>query len=252
MRANNAGQQRREAGRANRAAEREAARPEHTKRQTSMFRRFRRRLGAHAHAVVCAPRLLKPDGAHLARRTHRPRPGELLMRQRRNRGSATLWHGRMLAMMPLRQPHRSQHRRARLAERRRRPRQDARYEKFRCQVVRGSLSKPRRDARCARCSKWCSSGGQLVLTPDGPRGPRHSVNSGAAWLARATGRADRAVVGVGDHPRLAPAQLGSHDASRSRSPASIVHYGDPIHIGRRRQRRANSRTLSVPPCGWTR
>lgn len=29
----------------------------------------------------------------------------------------------------------------------------------------------------------------LVITPDGPRGPRHSMNAGLAWLARETGYA---------------------------------------------------------------
>ena len=32
-----------------------------------------------------------------------------------------------------------------------------------------------------------SSGGRIVITPDGPRGPRHSTNPGTAWMARATG-----------------------------------------------------------------
>ncbi len=31
------------------------------------------------------------------------------------------------------------------------------------------------------------SGGRVVITPDGPRGPRHATNPGAAWMARATG-----------------------------------------------------------------
>jgi len=30
-------------------------------------------------------------------------------------------------------------------------------------------------------------GGTIVITPDGPRGPRHRVNPGPAWMARATG-----------------------------------------------------------------
>jgi lysophospholipid acyltransferase (LPLAT)-like uncharacterized protein len=30
-------------------------------------------------------------------------------------------------------------------------------------------------------------GGRIVITPDGPRGPRHATNPGPAWLARATG-----------------------------------------------------------------
>jgi lysophospholipid acyltransferase (LPLAT)-like uncharacterized protein len=31
------------------------------------------------------------------------------------------------------------------------------------------------------------TGGRIVITPDGPRGPRHGTNPGTAWLARATG-----------------------------------------------------------------
>jgi len=31
------------------------------------------------------------------------------------------------------------------------------------------------------------TGGRIVITPDGPRGPRHSVNLGPAWMARETG-----------------------------------------------------------------
>ena len=30
-------------------------------------------------------------------------------------------------------------------------------------------------------------GGTIVVTPDGPRGPRHSGSAGVVWLARATG-----------------------------------------------------------------
>ena len=31
------------------------------------------------------------------------------------------------------------------------------------------------------------AGGRIVITPDGPRGPRHSTNPGPAWMARETG-----------------------------------------------------------------
>lgn len=30
-------------------------------------------------------------------------------------------------------------------------------------------------------------GGRIVITPDGPRGPRHGTNPGTAWMARETG-----------------------------------------------------------------
>ena len=32
-----------------------------------------------------------------------------------------------------------------------------------------------------------SGGGAIAVTPDGPRGPRYSMNPGIAWMARATG-----------------------------------------------------------------
>jgi lysophospholipid acyltransferase (LPLAT)-like uncharacterized protein len=31
------------------------------------------------------------------------------------------------------------------------------------------------------------AGTRIVITPDGPRGPRHAANPGPAWIARATG-----------------------------------------------------------------
>ncbi len=31
------------------------------------------------------------------------------------------------------------------------------------------------------------AGGRIVITPDGPRGPRHGTNPGPAWMARETG-----------------------------------------------------------------
>ena len=53
-------------------------------------------------------------------------------------------------------------------------------------VVRGSTNKA--SARALReLLGELRRGGTVVLTPDGPRGPRHSVNHGLAWLARTTG-----------------------------------------------------------------
>lgn len=54
-------------------------------------------------------------------------------------------------------------------------------------VIRGSAS--RGGARALReMLRALEGGGILVVTPDGPRGPRHSMNPGLAWMARATGR----------------------------------------------------------------
>lgn len=61
-------------------------------------------------------------------------------------------------------------------------------EGFRYRVIRGSTS--RGGARALReMLAVLERGAELVITPDGPRGPRHSMNPGLAWMARATGYA---------------------------------------------------------------
>jgi lysophospholipid acyltransferase (LPLAT)-like uncharacterized protein len=52
-------------------------------------------------------------------------------------------------------------------------------------VIRGSAS--RGGARALReMLEHLGRGECVILTPDGPRGPRHSMNPGVAWMARAT------------------------------------------------------------------
>jgi lysophospholipid acyltransferase (LPLAT)-like uncharacterized protein len=59
-------------------------------------------------------------------------------------------------------------------------------EAFGYRVVRGSSS--RGGARALReMLEQLNAGSVVVLTPDGPRGPRHAMNPGLAWLSRATG-----------------------------------------------------------------
>jgi hypothetical protein len=58
--------------------------------------------------------------------------------------------------------------------------------RFRYAVIRGSSS--RGGARAVRSMlAVLQRDGIVVITPDGPRGPRHSMNPGLAWMARATG-----------------------------------------------------------------
>jgi lysophospholipid acyltransferase (LPLAT)-like uncharacterized protein len=58
--------------------------------------------------------------------------------------------------------------------------------RFGYRVVRGSSS--RYGARSLRdLADELRAGTPVVITPDGPRGPRHAMNVGAAWLARETG-----------------------------------------------------------------
>jgi len=59
-------------------------------------------------------------------------------------------------------------------------------ERFGQRVVRGSSNKASARALRALLGEL-RGGGTVVITPDGPRGPRHSMNPGLAWLARATG-----------------------------------------------------------------
>jgi hypothetical protein len=54
-------------------------------------------------------------------------------------------------------------------------------------VIRGSASRGGAQALRAMLAVL-DADGTIVITPDGPRGPRHSMNPGLAWMARATGR----------------------------------------------------------------
>lgn len=96
-----------------------------------------------------------------------------------------VWHGRMLAAMPL------THHRGRGMTVLVSPSGDGdlvlgALSHFGYRVVRGSTS--RRGARALRDLGTALAAGQkVVLTPDGPRGPMHSMNVGSAWLARAAG-----------------------------------------------------------------
>jgi len=59
-------------------------------------------------------------------------------------------------------------------------------ERFAFKVIRGSSNKS--PARALRSMLEALKGGAtMVITPDGPRGPMHSVNPGPAWMARKLG-----------------------------------------------------------------
>lgn len=63
---------------------------------------------------------------------------------------------------------------------------DTLLPRFGYRVIRGSTS--RTGARSLRAMlRDLQAGGTVVVTPDGPRGPRHSGSAGVIWLARATG-----------------------------------------------------------------
>lgn len=146
------------------------------------WRRWRRRLGGLL-LDLCAPTLLRLLA--MTWRVQRHGAAGLDLLRSGDAWLLALWHGRMLAAMPLR------HHRGRGIQVLVSPSDDGglatkALRSFGYRVVRGSLS--RGGARALRAMRAAvDAGDQLVLTPDGPRGPRHSMNIGVAWLARATG-----------------------------------------------------------------
>jgi lysophospholipid acyltransferase (LPLAT)-like uncharacterized protein len=96
---------------------------------------------------------------------------------------ATLWHGRMLLPIRAYQDHEV----SVLVS----PSDDGSLitsllGRFGYGTVRGSSNK--NPARAIReMLDVLQEGTTIVITPDGPRGPRHSINPGPAWMARATG-----------------------------------------------------------------
>jgi len=103
----------------------------------------------------------------------RARPGML----------ATLWHGRMVVAMPA-------HAHTGLSVLVS-PSDDGKLvlpllAHFGYGAVLGSSNK--NPARAVReMLERLQAGGRVVITPDGPRGPRHSTNPGPVWMARETG-----------------------------------------------------------------
>ena len=163
-----------------RSAEREAR--GRNKKSASRLRRMRRKVGA-ALIETLAPWILRAL-ARTWRVTKTGEAGRALMHSD-ERWICVMWHGRMLTLMPIRGHCRrglsvlvSPSDDGGLANRA--------LEKFGYAAVRGSLSK--RGARAMReMHEALMAGKALTITPDGPRGPRHSINIGPAWLARATG-----------------------------------------------------------------
>jgi lysophospholipid acyltransferase (LPLAT)-like uncharacterized protein len=138
------------------------------------WRRWRRRLGAWLLALL-GPWLVRALAATW--RVQQRGPGLALLRSDRP-WLVAMWHGGMLALMPLRD-HR--HRRIGVLVS---PSDDGSLAlqalaSFGYRVVRGSLSRGGAEA-LRTMQHWLQHGGQLVLT-------RHGMNSGVAWLARTSG-----------------------------------------------------------------
>jgi lysophospholipid acyltransferase (LPLAT)-like uncharacterized protein len=155
----------------------------HRKRRHQRVKRARRRLGKLVmHAG--APLLLRALST-----TWRPRiEGEANLASARGVGGGhfmALWHGSMLVPLPY---YRNRNWHVLVS-----PSQDgdiseALLQRFGYQVIRGSSSRGGASALRAMLAVL-GQGAVIAITPDGPRGPAHSVNPGLAWMARATGHA---------------------------------------------------------------
>lgn len=94
-----------------------------------------------------------------------------------------LWHGRMLVGLV---PHRDRGWSVLVSTSDDGDLTETLLERFGYPVVRGSSSK--QGARALReLLARIRRGETVVITPDGPRGPRHSMNPGLAWMSRETG-----------------------------------------------------------------
>ncbi|MFT7669839.1 MAG: lysophospholipid acyltransferase (LPLAT)-like uncharacterized protein [Planctomycetota bacterium] len=95
----------------------------------------------------------------------------------------SLWHGKMLIGLPF---HRNRGYKVLVSASGDGDISEHLLESFGYGVIRGSSS--RGGAKALRAMLVAlSEGSVLVITPDGPRGPTHSMNPGLAWMARATG-----------------------------------------------------------------
>ena len=96
------------------------------------------------------------------------------------------------------------------------------------QAFRGSTS--RGGARALReLASHLRAGSPVGLTPDGPRGPRHAFNTGAAWLARETGAP---IVSVAVACDRAWRQRSWDRFTIPRPRARVeLRYGTPVRIG---------------------
>ena len=111
-------------------------------------------------------------------------------------------------------------------------------------VIRGSSS--RGGARALReMLKVLDRGAVLFITPDGPRGPMHTMNPGLAFMARATGRE---IVPLGfASDRAWHADSWDHFTIPKPFARVCVVYGEPVPVSRVRPDPVQSRlaTLSL-------
>lgn len=137
-----------------------------------------------------------------------------------------LWHGRMLQAVP---PHASDEIVVLVSGSRDGDIAALLLRDFRYEIIRGSTT--RGGARALRqMIEALHRGALVVVTPDGPQGPRHSMNPGLAWMARATGFAVLPVGIVCDRAW----HMNSWDRFDVPKPGArvVVSYGNPVQVPR--------------------
>jgi hypothetical protein len=137
-----------------------------------------------------------------------------------------VWHGRLLLL-----PYLYGHRGCRvLASRSRDGELVARWaRRFGLEPVRGSSSRGGSDALRA-LARALRAGGEVVVVPDGPRGPREVLKPGVIALARLTG-APIVPMAVGASREW---RVRSWDEFRIPRPFArcVMRFGEPIHVSR--------------------
>jgi len=145
-----------------------------------------------------------------------------------------VWHGQIL-LLPLLYGRRAV---CVLASRSRDGELVTRYVgRFGIETVRGSSSRGGA-AALRHLARWLEQGREVVVVPDGPRGPAEVVKPGIVSLARLSGAAIVPVaVGASSEWRL-----GSWDGFRIPRPFArcVARFGEPIHVPRVVDRRAEA------------
>lgn len=102
-------------------------------------------------------------------------------------------------------------------------------DRFGVHPIRGSSSRRGRQA-LLECATSIERGYCIAVTPDGPRGPKYSMQPGVIALAQVTG-APIIPVTVQIRRRIS---LGSWDAFQIPLPFAAMHitFCEPIHVGR--------------------